>query len=305
MGTTSQSLVILMGTSRIGCVDPVVHVARHTCGRGAAGCCTPHHLVPGDRSQNAADRRVHNGGRTLPERPHEHIVNLDVLTTPFDHLQFLADLEGAMRRVQSVGDGCWVVDPWPGAEKGGGRDWYRRLRVAGVVYGMHALVAQLDAGRVTADGEEVLHRCGRKQCLHFRHLRLGTPSENRREAVEHGHLPKGLAHPRTALTEESLTTIRELGRDGRLNYPSIAEAAGVPEWSARRVATGDFGDLPAVRGVKRNLTHGDIEAVRWLAGFGVSRSRLVAITGLTRGYVVELLRGRQRPSAGGPVEDGS
>lgn len=83
--------------------------------------------------------------------------------------------------------GCWL---WTGHKYKNG---YGAIKAFGKMCLAHRLAFELYNGPIP-DGLEVLHSCDIKECINPDHLRLGTHSDNMREAGERGLMRSGEAH---------------------------------------------------------------------------------------------------------------
>lgn len=103
--------------------------------------------------------------------------------TPGD---FTSNVSRFWAKVQRDGpDECW---PWFGEKnnQGYGRFilWHGRSRTRILT---HRLSLQL-AGAAVPDDAKVLHRCDNPPCVNPAHLRVGTQSDNMRDALKKGRL---------------------------------------------------------------------------------------------------------------------
>lgn len=78
---------------------------------------------------------------------------------------------------------CW---PWVGSL--GGRDGRGYIQVNGTRYLAYRIVYELMVGKIP-EGKVVRHRCDNQKCCNPYHLRIGTLSDNNRDAVVRNRLP--------------------------------------------------------------------------------------------------------------------
>lgn len=109
-----------------------------------------------------------------------------------------------------------------------GRDMqgYGQVTWSGKVRRAARVMCELVNGPPPTPEHHAAHSCGNghKACIHPKHLRWATPSENQAESVAHGRgKKKGL--PRRKLTPEQVAQIKAL--KGRLTQRQIAAKFGV------------------------------------------------------------------------------
>lgn len=124
-----------------------------------------------------------------------------------DGLKWLAD------NVEYDGENC-LIWPFGASEEDLGRDkGYAMTYVDGVVTGAHIVMCQLVHGDRPSEDHVAAHSCGNghKACVHPKHLRWATRSEN--EADKHLHGTKGVGADShlAKLTEDDVRRIRTLG----------------------------------------------------------------------------------------------
>lgn len=73
------------------------------------------------------------------------------------------------------------------------------------------------------DGLVVRHRCDNKRCFNPDHLELGTPAENRTDAIQRDLVPRGSRVGTSVLTEEAARAIK----NSPLRGSALAKAYGV------------------------------------------------------------------------------
>lgn len=101
---------------------------------------------------------------------------------------------------------CW---PWQGAKtiSGYGFMVYRRRRCLA-----HRVVFMLTKGPIPAS-LFVLHSCDNRLCVNPWHLRVGTPKDNTRDAIERGRFKLKIGPQFTS--EETLRILLQKGLDSR------------------------------------------------------------------------------------------
>ena len=110
-----------------------------------------------------------------------------------------SDYERFMSKVSIQDDGCWM---WTASTR---RDGYGQFMLRKKPRAAHRLSFFHHTGPIP-DGLFVLHHCDVKRCVAPEHLRLGTFSDNMKDAAERGLNRK---HPGyTNLTPEERATIR-------------------------------------------------------------------------------------------------
>lgn len=100
----------------------------------------------------------------------------------------------------------------------------------------HRVSWELHYGRVP-NGLFVCHHCDNPPCVNPRHLFLGTPLENTRDAAVKGLLPTGEKNAAARLTERQAVEIRSLHRAGANQY-QLAELFGVSQSTISRTVNG-------------------------------------------------------------------
>lgn len=128
-------------------------------------------------------------GRPLSSRPAQPQISLSILRE--DEIAVIR--AGFWARVDTSGgpDADW---PWLGhvQDNGYGKAAYGRQRAGQA----HRLSFELNVGPIP-EGLDVCHNCpngDRKDCVNFRHLWLGTATDNMRDAVAKGTIAAGDRH---------------------------------------------------------------------------------------------------------------
>lgn len=139
-----------------------------------------------------------------------------------------ARLEKSCEAVPNTG--CWL---WTGAtnEKG-----YGKLYLHGKMVRAHRVSYQEYNGPIP-EGMLVLHKCDTPSCINPLHLKVGTLSENAKDAIKAGVTnvphPQGSKHPKSKFTPEQVANIR---KDPRSN-PQIAKDYGVVQSTIWEIKT--------------------------------------------------------------------
>lgn len=123
-------------------------------------------------------------------------------------------------------DACWL---WLGHTNPAG---YGQLRYNGVDVTSHRLAAYLYGMLDKPTGPEdrkgsgfILHQCDNPPCCNPAHFKVGTSSENLREAIDRGLMRYnfGAAHHQTVVTDEQVVEIRR-------RWPSETQASLAKEF---------------------------------------------------------------------------
>jgi hypothetical protein len=99
--------------------------------------------------------------------------------------------------------GCWF---WIGPVDDNG---YGIFSVAGRNRRAHRMQYEFCNGPVPA-GLSVLHACGIRRCVYYKHLRAGTAKENALDRELHGRTARGERHGRAKLNDAAVRQAREL-----------------------------------------------------------------------------------------------
>lgn len=121
---------------------------------------------------------------------------------------------------------CW---PWIGAKDGNAL--YGMFRFRGETWQAHRVAYRLYYGEFDIS-LNCCHHCDNPPCCNYRHLFLGTSTDNVRDAMQKGRwfkpIPQpGEQNPRHKLTEEQVKEIRRIHAMGKLNQRAIARQFGV------------------------------------------------------------------------------
>lgn len=110
--------------------------------------------------------------------------------------RFFEKLEGRVATIECL--------EWTSSKDGRG---YGKLWAAGKFYAAHRVAWLVEHGEWPAG--VVMHACDNPLCVNVRHLSVGTPADNVRDAVLKGRLNhKGEGNPQSKLTQTQVTEIR-------------------------------------------------------------------------------------------------
>lgn len=144
---------------------------------------------------------------------------------------------GRFRAFVQKTDTCWM---WTGAtdRNGYGRfylspkdEFYAESGVLRQV-GAHQFALAMKLGRWPQ--QQALHRCDTPGCVRQSHLYEGSNTDNMRDKVERGRVPRGESHGRARITEQDVLDLRSGTRTAR----QIAETRGVSMSAAYHAKNG-------------------------------------------------------------------
>jgi hypothetical protein len=133
-----------------------------------------------------------------------------------------------LRNTTKTDDGCLV---WNGNSSQGdhGRASYAVAEIHGEKFYVHRYVAFAsyeDAVRELLWKDktiQIMHSCDVKLCINPDHLSIGDQSANMLDAIAKGIkvMPRGSAHPRAKLDEDSVVVIRKAYREGYSQWSHV------------------------------------------------------------------------------------
>lgn len=115
----------------------------------------------------------------------------------------------------------------------------RRINGKTKVYGAHRYAWEQANGPIP-DGLFVLHSCDNRRCVNVEHLRLGTHTDNMRDASQRGRLQgrnRGVKHGRSRLTEAQVREIKTALKAGE-TYIHLAAKFEVHYMTIKSIANG-------------------------------------------------------------------
>lgn len=143
----------------------------------------------------------------------------------------LSGMEWLQRHINYDGAGCLI---WPMSRDTRG---YGQVCVgSGKVRKASRVMCELVNGPVPSRKHEASHSCGRgnKGCVHPRHLRWQTASENQREAVKHGTHGRGYGR-RGKLSATAVATIK----GSKLSNYQLGDFYGVHAETIAKIRRGE------------------------------------------------------------------
>ena len=128
---------------------------------------------------------------------------------------------------------------WGGAPHKDDDDLYGKFWLSGQCRRTHRVAYRISAGPIPAE-MCILHSCHNRRCVNTEHLRLGTPEENTKDAIEEGTFYQPSAgERRDSLTDEQVRRIRDLREKG-WTHKDIADEVGTSRATVGRVLRGEL-----------------------------------------------------------------
>lgn len=170
---------------------------------------------------NSHYKRVQRHGSAAPERR--------LKAGPGKPRQWL------LQHVEHDGDGCLI---WPFARLSSG---YGTVEWDGNTVTAHRQMCRLAHGEPPTTKHNAAHNCGNGflGCIHPKHLRWATPSENEMDKVAHGTDARGERNGFHKLTAADVAYIRQTYRRGVVTMQSLADQLGVNKTAINKVLKGD------------------------------------------------------------------
>lgn len=140
----------------------------------------------------------------------------------------IQNLDDLFARCEIKANGCieWQMSR---SAKGYGQTYFN-----GKVMRTHRIVAILTYGKPERE-MQVLHSCDNKICCNPKHLRWGTNSENKQEAIERNLIKVGDALPQAKLSEDQVLVILQKLKSGVLQK-NLALEYGVSKGTIQLIA---------------------------------------------------------------------
>lgn len=111
---------------------------------------------------------------------------------------------------------------------------YGQITISGKTLSAHRLSYEVHKGKIGA-GLVIRHTCDNPPCINPKHLVLGTPADNSRDAVERRRNAFGERNAGHKLKEEQVLEIYELVQRG-MTHTSLAERFSVGSSTIGRIA---------------------------------------------------------------------
>jgi len=122
-------------------------------------------------------------------------------------------------------DSCWL---WTSSLFAGG---YGAFSIKKNTYKAHR-VSWILSGNTIPEGNVIRHKCRNKNCVNPDHLETGTNAENSADMLRDGTSPKGMANPKSKLTENQVLEIRERANESKRQ---LGEEFGVSRTTVSRI----------------------------------------------------------------------
>jgi hypothetical protein len=137
--------------------------------------------------------------------------------------------------VSHEGSECLI---WPFARLAAG---YGTVAVDGKTVTAHRQMCRVAHGEPPTPKHNAAHACGNGfgGCVHPRHLRWATPSENQMDKVEHGRATRGERNAAHKLTVVDVLYIRKTYRPGVVTLKSLADEFGLNKTCVHKIVKGE------------------------------------------------------------------
>lgn len=106
---------------------------------------------------------------------------------------------------------------------------------------LHGIVSTLTAPKDRKASGFILHQCDNPKCCNPKHFKVGTFSQNQKEAYDRKRRaqPKGMHHANAKLSNRQATAIRRLYATGAHRQVDIAAKYGVSQRVVSKIVRGE------------------------------------------------------------------
>jgi hypothetical protein len=132
-------------------------------------------------------------------------------TGSLDYPRLLSRFYDNVDLVNISSEGCWL---WVGPTDNNG---YGIFSVAGRNRRAHRMQYEFCDGPIPPS-LSILHACGNRRCVYYKHLRAGTAKANAIDRELHGRTARGQRHGRAKLTDAAVRSARALWAQGQSIY---------------------------------------------------------------------------------------
>lgn len=166
---------------------------------------------------------------------------------------------------------------------------YGNVSIGGKVRRAHKVMCEMVNGPSPSPAHYAAHECGRghEGCVHPKHLKWKTPTENQADCKIHGTVRKKGDRPRFTLTESQVAQIRAM--KGQKTHAEIAAMYGVKDRVIGKILAGQQRGPDRVR--HTFLEPEQVEQIKFLL-IGRSAAAVASVMGINYNTVHRIKHGK-------------